>query len=78
MTGLEYSHTDKLGQQIKVDDVVVYIFSNKLVIGVVQRINRLQITVIGVNSVRSKSYRYPQDIIVITSPVSSIYILKHA
>lgn len=73
-----YSHHDMVGQQIKINDVVAYVYSNRLSIGIVQKVNQVQITIISANTFRTKSYRYPYDILVITSPVSSMYVLKYA
>jgi len=70
-------HKDILGNDIKVDDTVVYPSHNHLRIAVVKKINPKMINVMAVGS-RWPDRKYPTDLLVVDDPKITMYLLKHS
>ena len=70
-------HHDILGNEIKVDDIVVYPKHNSLAIAKVKKINPKMINVVAIG----RSYpdrKYPSDLLVVDDPKITLYLLKNS
>jgi len=68
-------HCDILNKIIKLGDIVAYPKHNNMIIGIVKKINNKMINVIEVGR-QHVDKKYPQDLLVITDPKITIYMLK--
>lgn len=70
-------HKDIFGQELLVDDCVVYPQSNNMQIGKVAKINPKMISVKSLtkNGWRSETLKYPQDLVKVQGPEVTMYLL---
>ena len=70
-------HTDIFGQELLVDDCVVYPSHNSMVVGKIIKINPKMIKVAKVGSKNAReSNKYPVDIVKVHGPEVTMYLLK--
>lgn len=70
-------HTDIFGQELVLDDCVVYPQSNSMKIGKVVKINPKMISVKNLTSSgwRSETLKYPTDLVKVHGPEVTMYLL---
>lgn len=73
----EIVHRDILGNQIRVDDTVVYPDRNNLKIATVKKLNPKMINVVAVGK-KIIDRKYPKDLLVVNDPKITIYMLEHS
>jgi hypothetical protein len=74
------NHIDKIGNEIHLNDCVVFPSSNSLVVGKVVKINPKMLGVEEVSNNRwsYKGNKYPQDCVVINSADVTMYMLRNS
>jgi hypothetical protein len=71
-----HEHKDILGNEIKVDNTVVYPSHNSLRIATVKKLNPKMINVVAIGK-RSPDRKYPDDLLVVDDPKITMYMLKN-
>ena len=71
-------HKDIFGQELALEDCVVYPQSNSMQIGKIIKINPKMISVrgLGKRSYRSETLKYPIDLVKVQGPEVTMYLLK--
>ena len=73
---------DKLDQEIKIGDCVVYSLHNSLDLGIVVKINPKMVKIKKIEPPKrwesAQFNRYPSDCVKIEGPIVSMYIIKHS
>jgi hypothetical protein len=72
-------HKDIFGQELVLDDCVVYPQSNSMKIGKVVKINPKMISVknLTANGWRSETLKYPSDLVKVHGPEVTMYLLTN-
>ena len=77
-----YTHFDKLGNELAVDDVVAVADSNSLMIAKITKLNPKMIKVTKIGKKASwraaEQNKYPSDCVKISEADAVVYILKNA
>lgn len=77
MTKEEIKHTDIFGQELLVDDCVVFPSSNSMVVGKVVKLNPKMVKVQKVGGKYASQWnKYPLDLVKVHGPEVTMYLLK--
>jgi hypothetical protein len=73
------THRDQLGRVLSLGDCVAYPQSNRLIIGVIRKVNP---KMIGVRRINGQGWggernKYPEDCIKLDGPEVTMFIIKH-
>ena len=72
------THSDLLGNEIKVGDVVALPAQNSLYLGIVKKLNPKMVSVARLNKHSNKSktmLKYPHELLVVNDPKTALYML---
>lgn len=71
-------HRDLLGQPLSVGDAVVFPSSNTMYVGTVTKLNPKMVKVRRVGHSRWEQNKYPQDLVRVSGPEVTMYLLTRS